>query len=65
MFDRFYKEFAMDVGVGLRLDFNFFILRVDFAIPLRNPAKPEGERWVLNKWRFSDVIINFGIGYPF
>lgn len=64
-FDRFYKEFAIDVGVGLRLDFNFFILRVDFAIPLRNPAKPEGQRWVLNKWRFSDIIINFGIGYPF
>jgi len=64
-FDRFYKEFAMDVGVGVRLDFNFFILRVDFAIPLRNPAKPENERWVLNKWQFSEIIINFGIGYPF
>jgi outer membrane protein assembly factor BamA len=64
-FDRFYKEFAMDVGLGLRLDFNFFILRVDFAIPLRDPANPENERWVLNQWQFSDVIINFGIGYPF
>jgi outer membrane protein assembly factor BamA len=64
-FDRFYKEFAVDVGLGLRLDFNFFIMRVDFAIPLRNPARPEGDRWVLNKWQFSDVIINFGIGYPF
>jgi len=64
-FDRFYKEFAIDVGIGLRLDFNFFIMRVDFAIPLRDPAQPEGERWVLNKWQFSDIIINFGIGYPF
>lgn len=64
-FNRFYKEFAIDVGVGVRLDFNFFILRVDFAIPLHNPAKPENKRWVLNKWQLSDVIINFGIGYPF
>jgi outer membrane protein assembly factor BamA len=64
-FDRFYRELAIDVGLGLRLDFNFFILRVDFAIPLRDPAKPENERWVLNKWQLNDVIINFGIGYPF
>jgi outer membrane protein assembly factor BamA len=64
-FDRFYKELAIDVGLGVRLDFNFFLLRVDFAIPLYNPANPENQRWVLNKWQFSDVIINFGIGYPF
>jgi outer membrane protein assembly factor BamA len=64
-FDRFYKELAIDVGIGIRLDFNFFIMRVDFAIPLRDPANPENDRWVLNEWQFSDVIINFGIGYPF
>ena len=64
-FDRFYRELAMDVGIGIRFDFNFFILRVDFAIPIRDPAQPEGQRWVLNKWQFNDVIINFGIGYPF
>lgn len=64
-FNRFYKEFAMDVGLGLRLDFNFFILRVDFAMPIRDPSMPEGDRWVLDKWKISDMIINFGIGYPF
>jgi outer membrane protein assembly factor BamA len=64
-FDRFYKEFAIDIGLGLRLDFNFFILRVDAAIPLRDPAMPDGDRWVVNKWQFSDFILNFGIGYPF
>ena len=64
-FDSFYKELAIDVGLGLRLDFNFFIMRIDFAIPLRDPAEPENERWVINKWQFSDFIINFGIGYPF
>jgi len=63
--NRFYKELAVDIGIGLRLDFNFFILRVDFAIPLVDPAKPENERWVMNKWQLSDIIINFGIGYPF
>ena len=64
-FNRFYKEFAIDGGVGVRLDFNFFILRVDFAIPFRNPAEPEGQRWVFDQWQWKDFIINFGIGYPF
>jgi outer membrane protein assembly factor BamA len=64
-FNRFYKELAVDVGIGLRLDFDFFILRVDFAIPLRDPSQPENERWVLQDWQFNDIIINFGIGYPF
>jgi outer membrane protein assembly factor BamA len=64
-FNRFYKEFAIDIGLGLRFDFNFFIMRVDFAIPLRDPSYPEGERWVMDKWQFNDFIINFGIGYPF
>jgi outer membrane protein assembly factor BamA len=64
-FDRFYKEFAIDVGLGLRLDFNFFIMRVDFAIPLRDPSYAENDRWMFDKWQWKDFIINFGIGYPF
>jgi len=63
--NRFYKEFAIDIGLGLRLDFNFFILRVDFAMPLRDPSYAVNERWIMDKWQFSDMIINFGIGYPF
>jgi outer membrane protein assembly factor BamA len=63
--ERFYKEIAVGVGTGLRVDFNFFIIRLDAAFPLRNPALAEGERWMtvlpgLSKWNF-----NLGIGYPF
>lgn len=64
-FDRFYKEFAIDAGLGLRLDFDFFILRIDGAIPIHDPALPEGNRWTFDKWQFGDVLLNFGIGYPF
>jgi hypothetical protein len=53
------------VGLGIRLDFNFFILRMDAAIPLRDPALPEKQRWTINYWQFKDVLLNFGIGYPF
>jgi len=61
-FDTFLKQIAMDAGLGLRLDFKFFIFRVDFAWRLRDPSLPAGNRWVADRgiWFW-----NFGIGYPF
>ena len=64
-FDTFYKQLAADAGIGLRFDFSFFLFRLDAAAPMVNPAYPEGERWRITKLRFSDFILNFGIGYPF
>jgi outer membrane protein assembly factor BamA len=63
--DRFYKEFALGTGIGIRLDFSFFVVRVDAALPLKDPSQPEGHRWVLHNQKLRDVIWNFGIGYPF
>ena len=63
--DRFYKEIALGFGLGARLDFSFFVIRVDAAIPLKDPSKPENHRWVLPNSKISDVMWNFGIGYPF
>jgi outer membrane protein assembly factor BamA len=61
-FDKFYSQIALDAGLGFRLDFKFFIFRVDFAWRLRDPAMPSGATWVASKgiWFW-----NFGIGYPF
>jgi outer membrane protein assembly factor BamA len=64
-FDKFYKDFAIDAGLGLRLDFDFFILRIDGAIPFRDPALPAGNMWTFSNWQFKDILFNFGIGYPF
>ncbi len=63
--NRFYKEIAIGAGMGLRIDFNFFIVRLDAATPLRNPALPEGERWTTQWPRFKNWNFNLGIGYPF
>lgn len=66
-FSRFYKEFAWGGGVGLRLDFKFFVIRLDAAIPFHDPARAEGHRWV-NSWPWESgswVNLNLGIGYPF
>lgn len=64
-FDTFYKQLAVDGGVGFRLDFSFFLIRVDFAAPFRDPAYPPNERWRIQYLQFNDFIANFGIGYPF
>ncbi|MCB2207844.1 MAG: BamA/TamA family outer membrane protein [Bacteroidetes bacterium] len=63
--DTFYKQLAVDGGIGVRFDFSFFLIRVDFAAPFRDPAYPQNERWRIQYLKFSDFIANFGIGYPF
>ncbi len=67
--DTFYQELAIGTGLGVRVDASFFVLRVDWGLPLRDPAFIE-EPWVINNfsssnWRRDNIILNIGIGYPF
>ncbi|SMP20413.1 Surface antigen [Algoriphagus winogradskyi] len=71
-FNRFYKEIAVGAGVGLRMDFNFLVIRLDLATKAVDPSMPEGERYVLDNISFNrlfglkgQTVLNFGIGYPF
>lgn len=64
-FNTFYKQIAADFGIGIRLDFSFFLIRIDAATPIVDPAYPEGQRWRISKLQFNDFILNFGLGYPF
>lgn len=43
--DRFLSELAVGAGVGLRLNFDFFIIRFDLAMQLHDPSMIPGERW--------------------
>lgn len=62
----FYKELAVAYGVGLRLDLNFLILRLDGGMKAHNPALAEGERWTLFSPNLRrDFALHFAIGYPF
>lgn len=68
----FVKEIAVGAGVGLRLDFNILLLRLDLAMPLRVPYFEEGDRWTFDRidfgdrnWRRDNLILNIAIGYPF
>ncbi|MBE6174890.1 MAG: hypothetical protein E7147_05040 [Rikenellaceae bacterium] len=63
-FGEFYKQIALNTGIGLRLDIKFAILRLDWGIRLHDPNQPVGERWIHNfKWK--NTSLNFGVGYPF
>jgi outer membrane protein assembly factor BamA len=68
----FLKELAVGAGVGVRLDIQLFVIRLDVAFPIRKPWLADGQRWVLNEidfsnkaWRRENVIYNLAIGYPF
>lgn len=63
---RFFKSLALDVGFGFRLDFSFFIFRVDGGLPVYDPGDLQGSRWFRpGKFQMRDINWNFGIGYPF
>jgi len=64
-FDTFLSQIAMNTGVGFRLDFNFFVFRLDVGVPIRDPAQQSGERWIFTSTWKTDAMWNFGIGYPF
>ncbi len=68
----FYREFAMGLGTGMRIDASYIIVRFDLGIPVRQPSNPAGERWVFrnfnfasSEWRNNNLVLNIAIGYPF
>jgi hypothetical protein len=63
--NRFYKEIAISAGVGLRLDIEYFVVRTDFAIPIRK-YRPEDGEFGFNtyelgypSWRKDNIIFNW------
>lgn len=63
-FDSFYKQIALDAGIGVRYNLDFVILRLDWGWKLHNPNKPVGDRW-FSQMRIGDTALHFAIGLPF
>lgn len=75
-FDRFYKDLGIGTGAGLRVDFSFFVLRLDLGIPVRVPYDNTDNGWRIKTfvndfspfngpWRRDHLRLNLAIGYPF
>ena len=47
------------------MDFKFFIIRLDAAVPMRDPSMAKTHRWVFNDTGLDKINFNIGIGYPF
>jgi hypothetical protein len=43
--NKFLGEIAIGAGFGIRLDLDYFLIRLDIAYPLKNPTLIKGERW--------------------
>ncbi|WP_158266968.1 BamA/TamA family outer membrane protein [Chitinophaga niastensis] len=72
-FNQLYHDLAMGTGAGLRLDFSFFLIRLDWGIPLKVPYFTGNKNgWYVSEWDLKDahwrrnnIIWNIAIGYPF
>lgn len=64
-FNKFYEQIALAYGLGLRLDFTYFLLRFDLGMKAHNPASGQ-EHWPLMSPDFGrDAEFHFSVGYPF
>lgn len=61
----FADQIAIGGGLGIRWDLSFFVLRLDLAVPMKDPKFAPGNRWTFNKQPWQYTVANFGIGYPF
>ncbi len=64
-FNSFYKELAAAYGLGLRMDFTYFLIRFDVGMKAHNPAMGQEEWSLLHPRWHRDSSFHFSIGYPF
>ncbi len=70
---RVHEDVAIALGVGLlRLNVANFILRVDFALKLKDPVRTENRGWLdfgnfswRNQYGTNNYAVQIGIGLPF
>lgn len=66
-FNEFYKQIAVAYGMGVRLNFDYFILRFDMGMKAINPSyDSRKEHYAFLHHKFSrDFSFHFAVGMPF
>ncbi len=73
---RIIKDLAIGVGTGVRVDFSYFLIRIDVAYKMKDPARLAYNGWVSpsdfewtstrsNGVKIRNYAIQLGIGLPF
>ncbi len=64
---KFYNQLAVAAGWGMRWDFNYFNIRLDFGYRVRDPFPTNGKNWYgLRKVREQNLgNIQVAVNYPF
>jgi outer membrane protein assembly factor BamA len=63
---RFYREIALSYGLGLRFDFDYFLLRFDTGMKAYNPQASGSRRMAILHPNFGNNFAwHFAVGYPF
>ncbi len=69
--NRFMNEFALSAGPGIRFNFGFLLIRLDWGVKIYNPGvgkDANGEdlnRFIWGGNISKESVLNLGIGYPF
>ncbi|MDR0823513.1 MAG: outer membrane protein assembly factor [Prevotella sp.] len=66
--DKFYKEIAFAWGLGLRLDFDFVLIRLDCGWKAYDPTNdPQSTKWPITEpWKVKkNTAWHIAVGYPF
>jgi outer membrane protein insertion porin family len=61
---RMLQDLAIGSGLGFRLVFDFFIIRLDWGVKIKNPYPIDGSYWARGNFR-ELTNLNLAISYPF
>ena len=58
---------AGDWGLGIRVNLDFILVRIDLGTKVYEPCRPVGSRWIgpSNWLKRDNYALHFGVGYPF
>ena len=62
-----FDTIAADWGMGVRVNLDFILVRIDLGLKVYEPCRPAGERLIgPEQWLQSgNFALHFGVGYPF
>jgi outer membrane protein assembly factor BamA len=64
---KLWKDIAIGAGTGIRIDFGFFLVRLDYAYKIKDPSPDNAaiqNKW-LHNWTLLSGQVQLGVNYPF